>query len=95
MARTCIFCGGPAGSEEHVFPNWLNGVLPALPDGVKADWGYTSTKTDEPLDVRAWSKPQLASEVTKSVCHDCNTGWMASAIAFESTWQTAPRLCVS
>jgi hypothetical protein len=26
--RKCIFCGNPAGSGEHVFPDWLNKVFP-------------------------------------------------------------------
>ena len=28
-ARVCIFCGQRAGSGEHGFPDWLNGVFPA------------------------------------------------------------------
>ena len=77
MARTCIFCGQPAGSKEHVFPNWLNSVLPSLAAGEKAEWGYSESKPAAEFELRSWTKPNIASQVTKHVCHDCNTGWMA------------------
>ena len=82
MARKCIFCGGRAGSREHVFPDWLNRVFDELPPPVSAAdpprWGQgtvdlrSGTRQD-----RSWGAKEIASHITKVVCHSCNTGWMS------------------
>ena len=77
MARQCIFCGDPVGSAEHVFPDWLNDVLPSLPPDTKAEWGYMANEAGSEAKSRTWKKVEIASETTNHVCHDCNTGWMS------------------
>jgi len=81
MPRTCIFCGERPGSNEHLFPNWLN-----QPDIIPFE------QTDEPppaselarhianedgVTTTNWTAQEVASATTKLVCHTCNTGWMS------------------
>jgi hypothetical protein len=75
MPRACIFCGASAGSAEHLFPNWLNGVLPPPPTGT-ADYERRQA-SDSGVETRSWSIARAASETTNWVCHRCNTGWMS------------------
>jgi hypothetical protein len=73
MPRECIFCGEPANSQEHVWPNWAaplladEGLAPHLHqivrDGqIEAEWTYEKTPYTVTVGV---------------VCKDCNNGWMA------------------
>ncbi len=75
IGRRCMFCGGAAGSAEHVFPDWLNAVFPA------SDIGETTVTLDSKgpgdfADHRNYTKREAASLTSKEVCHACNTGWM-------------------
>ena len=74
-ARVCIFCGQPAGSGEHGFPDWLNGVFPAQEVG-PTDVQFGSVT---PIENRqnTWSTKKIASQRLKAVCGSCNTGWMS------------------
>jgi hypothetical protein len=73
-ARTCIFCGAAAGSREHVFPQWLNDVFGYnATDSGPATWRMTNAG----VQVREFPKTDVATLVTRRVCHSCNTGWMA------------------
>lgn len=79
VARTCIFCGNSAGSKEHVFPNWLNGVFPVDKTLPTPEWAVKVGKSDQPKQIsRTWSASEIASVTSKLVCHECNTGWMAN-----------------
>jgi hypothetical protein len=68
MARTaCIFCGAPADSREHLFPDWV---------------GEEFRRRFGPVDVRDRTGPYGtiigAPKVNiriKCVCADCNNGW--------------------
>ena len=83
MARTCIFCGGRAGSREHIFPDWINRVferLPAPDVEEPAQWGRGTIDLEAGTEAHhKWTgdAEAPASEVTSSVCHDCNAGWMS------------------
>jgi hypothetical protein len=79
MPRACIFCGASAGSAEHLFPNWLNGVLPPPPTGT-ADYERRQA-SDSGVETRSWSIARAASETTNWVCHRCNTGWMSRLVS--------------
>ncbi len=64
----CIFCGKEAGSEEHVFPNWLR----------KEFKGHGTLEYQGDMN-----SPVLCTRVTdlrltvRSVCQYCNVGWMS------------------
>jgi hypothetical protein len=69
MARACVFCGARARSREHLWPDWLNGVLP----------NYTATTHTwtTPGKRRVWTSAEAATQRIAAVCHKCNTGWMS------------------
>jgi hypothetical protein len=73
-ARTCIFCGSAAGSREHVFPEWLNDVFGY---DAKESGPATWRMSNAGVQVREFQKPDVATLVTRRICHGCNTGWMA------------------
>jgi hypothetical protein len=80
MARTCIFCGQPPsarGEGEHIFPQWLNNVLPNEEDDPQPEWTrQMATLGDDPI-TQTWRASEVASVTTKLVCNRCNTTWMA------------------
>lgn len=74
--RTCIFCGGRAGSAEHIFPNWINQIFPVSVVGQPEAVLGTLARDREPTE-RRWKATGVATQTTKEVCHECNTGWMS------------------
>jgi hypothetical protein len=65
--RTCAFCGhaGSKPSREHVFPEWLSRIGAEYGNYVM-DYGNGKVISTPLIEV-----------VTKRVCLECNTGWMA------------------
>jgi hypothetical protein len=80
MARTCIICGGPAGSGEHVFPASLGGRR--TNKGIYCtihDNGYSSLVAElaGQLDVfnsMLGVRPDHSDDVKSVRAHDKNTG---------------------
>lgn len=65
--QSCVFCGQRAGSREHLYPRWMSRALRR--DGGAKRFSMRGT-------FGAWSSSEI-NLVTRRVCHDCNTGWMA------------------
>jgi hypothetical protein len=67
----CIFCSAPRVTKEHVWPNWVKGLIPG-------DGPFTvTTVSDAPGAVsRSWTKAELDVTV-KRVCQPCNNGWLS------------------
>ena len=65
--ETCIYCGRKAGSEEHVFPNWLRKQFAG--HGTLEYQGNMHSPRDltEITDLRV---------TVRSVCGRCNQTWM-------------------
>lgn len=69
--KTCLFCEKPAGSEEHIIPQWLTkylgiGNTQIIPTRFSEDKGF---KRKNPVNFGKFT--------TDTVCRDCNNGWMA------------------
>jgi len=47
--RRCMFCGEPADSREHAFPDWLNGVFPIDEVGPTSAELFRATPADSEL----------------------------------------------
>jgi hypothetical protein len=67
---SCVFCGRPKTTKEHVFPRWLNAMYP---EGVLHVWSPPADSTSEP---REW-RTRLIEYKAKAVCGPCNGGWMS------------------
>lgn len=69
--RTCLFCGSTETlTREHVWPRWLEKVLPGT--GVKPSHVYS----EEGRPTREFVAPDYSIQV-RVVCGSCNHGWMA------------------
>jgi hypothetical protein len=68
--RSCLFCGNTPVTREHVWPKWLQDVLP----NYTRTANYIHQVGDE--EPRTWSAP-IASMTVNVVCESCNGGWMS------------------
>jgi hypothetical protein len=66
VQRRCVFCDGAADSNEHVFPEWLNGLIPESYRLVS----YRDSRR------RQWDTRGFDHKVGQ-VCKTCNNGWMS------------------
>ena len=83
--RRCLFCSSFAGSAEHVFANWFNGVFPQTSVG-EITVTLDSVDTSGLEAHRQYSTSEVAALTTKEVCHECNTGWMSRLEGSVSNW---------
>src|SRR6478672_5845266 len=69
--RTCVFCGGPANSVEHIFKRTFKKKL-----GI-ADEPRVYTYEDHGAAPISPPRPDPLFEAkVRRVCGDCNSGWM-------------------
>ncbi|MQQ07884.1 hypothetical protein GFB49_05415 [Epibacterium sp. SM1979] len=81
MMKTCLFCKKKADSKEHVFGKWLQKVYDVAPNperkphehDVLGDDGLVHTTDKGPL----YGGGHPINRTVRSVCRDCNSGWMA------------------
>jgi hypothetical protein len=69
-SETCIYCGKEAGSEEHVFPQWLRERFKGA--------GTLEHKVNINEPVRLMRRIQDVRITVRSVCKKCNNGWMSN-----------------
>jgi hypothetical protein len=65
MSRSCVFCGNPANSREHVWPQW-----------VSRHFAAPFKLVDLSRDIPPRSMDTLDAQVRR-VCQGCNGGWMS------------------
>jgi hypothetical protein len=70
-----MFCGGPADSKEHAFPDWLNTVFPIDEVGPTSAELFRATPANSEL--YSWPASRVASESIREVCRSCNNNWMS------------------
>jgi hypothetical protein len=74
-SRTCLFCGNPADTKGHLFPEWINDPDPAYTLG--------GERTDvfqigpERTELRSYRADEVASLSVRALCGACNHGWMS------------------
>jgi len=72
----CIFCGRDVPlSAEHVFSQWTRPFLDD-PDGGDGTHTRVTIRAGEPDDERSY-RAQAATVTVRSVCAECNNGWMS------------------
>ncbi len=70
-ARRCIFCGQPARTREHLWPDWMQRALPdlaamRLPHNRASSTGSEQSYRNRPFRAKV-----------RAVCRACNNGWMS------------------
>lgn len=66
----CIFCGKPAGSEEHIIANWILRALDIRRESVR--FIYQTETTSSIAGAKEYHQV-----VTRDVCLKCNNEWMS------------------
>jgi hypothetical protein len=67
--RQCVFCGGPANSREHAWPDWVIALFRNQEEATI----IAERDGEEP---REWHGINVSVKV-KRFCGGCNTGWMS------------------
>jgi hypothetical protein len=68
----CIFCPNPANSNEHIFPDWINGEFP---NPTHERWTVTRRVGAMETQWPTWETAYLRCKV---VCKRCNETWMCN-----------------
>lgn len=69
--RKCVFCGASGCNREHLWPRWVQDVLP---DEAKMQARVTlSSAESEP---RSFQQKPFSATI-RAVCSSCNSGWMS------------------
>jgi hypothetical protein len=68
--RKCVFCPSTKLTQEHVWGNWVNGILPP-------EIAFTTRRKTSPTgDFKEWRTIGL-SQTAGVACRACNNGWMS------------------
>jgi len=70
--RTCAFCPSVNLTKEHIWGDWINGILPQ-----PGNEFTTRRKTAADGDFEEWKTVGII-QTAKIVCADCNNGWMSN-----------------
>lgn len=76
----CQFCGGRGLTKGHVWPDWLNGILPKTATHHEQEIGkfntFISAVPGPEHEVRV-AQGHARSRKPRNTCLRCNTGWMS------------------
>lgn len=75
--RRCAFCERKKDSAEHVFADWLCGIIPRTEETTKH---VTTIVTASQFDARPGALHRSGSpsaQTIRCVCEGCNNGWMS------------------
>lgn len=77
--RQCCFCENPANSKEHYYSQWLKAaILKENPNLTKATTMHLIwNRAEIPYKGRHFNQGHPVSRSVRSVCQDCNKGWMS------------------
>ncbi len=79
-AGKCVFCGGHGLTKGHVWPDWLNGILPNTATHHEQETGrfytFDARAPGPPYDLRT-RQGSARSRKPRNTCLRCNSGWMS------------------
>jgi len=77
-SNICIFCENPGSSKEHIFGEWLYGVIAR--SEFRTEGPASNYQRGRMVVVREMKKVQgdLHTKKTKTVCRKCNNEWMSA-----------------
>ena len=79
-AGKCVFCGEPGLTHGHVWPDWLNNILPYTATHHEETTGIFSTFVPEvpgPEKRVRMRQGHARSRKPRNTCGKCNSGWMS------------------
>src|SRR5262249_20393459 len=75
---SCIFCGHPGVSAEHIWPDWASAYLPPSADGFRSYFAERADRYRELTTARIGQRRgNLWTMKLRRVCERCNNGWMS------------------
>lgn len=86
--RFCLFCGGAPLSEEHIWSDWLDALLPRG-NGTRHSAERRSNRAQEVVNGMPAYASSRTSDIkqgavhgkrTKTICRTCNGGWMSGIV---------------
>jgi hypothetical protein len=83
MAKECAFCPSTAAlTGEHLWSDWINGVLPRS--------GYVFKKVDAKTKKESTWEGKELNVKARVVCNTCNSGWMSDVEGREAKPALSP-----
>jgi hypothetical protein len=79
-AGKCVFCGGQGLTKSHVWPSWLNPILPPTSTHHEHEIGrfYTFISAVKgPAHSKQIRQGHARSRKPRNTCLRCNSGWMS------------------
>jgi hypothetical protein len=76
----CVFCGGRGLTKGHVWPDWLNKILPKTATHHEQETGKFNTfetAVPGPKHVVKTAQGHARSRKPRNTCVRCNGGWMS------------------
>ncbi len=81
----CIFCSGTGLSKEHIWSDWLSGLIPRNDEHGEYCGGMHRDSGSREVE---WTKPPASSarqgsvfqRKVRNVCKRCNNGWMSRVV---------------
>ncbi len=80
-AGKCVFCGEPGLTHGHVWPGWLNNILPTTATHHDQITGIFTTFTPEvpgPPKTIKQRQGHARSRKPRNTCKKCNSEWMST-----------------
>ncbi len=80
-AGKCVFCGGVGLTKGHVWPDWLNDILPRTASHHEHEIGkfYTfDSQVKGPEYSKRTRQGHARSRKPRNTCARCNSGWMSN-----------------
>ena len=78
----CIFCKEWGVSKEHVFPDWLQQLLPKGPNDTHQHgtviWALDTNGIPIRVPTIRRRQGQASSKKVRTVCENCNNGWLSA-----------------
>lgn len=79
-AGKCVFCGGGGLSKGHVWPDWIDNILPRTATHHEQEIGKFNTfqpTVPGPEYSRRLAQGHARTRKPRNTCRDCNGGWMS------------------
>src|SRR5712691_5054208 len=88
-AGKCVFCGGTGLTKGHIWPKWVQSILPSKATHHEQIIGHMDTFTPKMAVAPYWKRLHqgpVGSRKPRNTCKTCNSGWMS---AIEGAAKTA------
>ena len=76
LSGKCVFCGGRGLTKGHVWPEWLQDILPRKSHHLQFSGRIASFAPSGPISQKL-REGHAGTRKPRNTCLSCNTGWMS------------------